>query len=183
MRSAKSEIRNRNWTKSGCQTIEVGSKLWRGGVRKQGSWKPIALLHSKFSLLLVKGLYYSPLLGGCIKCHGKVSTMRKRFTVHWKNVWLASCLFSALWLQCEYLLRTHTHSRTDGDLLVWVTMKCSHNAAHLYWYGLVLSVFSVFCFLFSTSGPATQIDASLRRYVMACKAPSDKGYFSRSLDL
>lgn len=78
---------------------------------------------------------------------------------------------------------THTHSCTDGDLLVWVTMKCSHNAAHLYWYGLVLSVFSVFCFLFSTSGPATQIDASLRRYVMACKAPSDKGYFSRSLDL
>lgn len=27
-----------------------------------------------------------PTVGGCIKCHGKVSTMRKRFTVHWKNV-------------------------------------------------------------------------------------------------
>lgn len=83
----------------------------------------------------------------------------------------------------KIILRSQESKSMDGDLLVWVTMKCSHNAAHLYWYGLVLSVFSVFCFLFSTSGPATQIDASLRRYVMACKAPSDKGYFSRSLDL
>lgn len=43
------------------------------------------------------------------------------------------------------------------------------------------------CFSFylcpCSSGPATQIDASLRRYVMACKAPSDKGYFSRSHSL
>jgi len=44
-------------------------------------------------------------------------------------------------------------------------------------------LFSAFCFLFSTSGPATQIDASLLRYVMACKAASDKGLFSRSPDL
>lgn len=149
MRSAKSEIRNRNWTKSGCQTIEVGSKLWRGGGRKQGSWKPIALLHSKFSLLLVKGLYYSPLLGGCIKCHGKVSTMRKRFTVHWKNVWLASCLFSALWLQCEYLLRTHTHTRARMAIC-WYGWPWNVHTTLLIcigmgWFSLFF-LFSAFCF-------------------------------------
>lgn len=93
------------------------------------------------------------------------------------------CSLATMRIFTSHTLHTHLHTHTlahgwgsvgMGDHEMF-TQRCS---SVLVWVGSLC-----FCFLFSTSGPATQIDASLRRYVMACKAPSDKGYFSRSLDL
>jgi len=122
---------------------------FRGG--EGGSWKPIALLHSKFSLafwwkvstildVLQAMKKFAP-CENCSRCTGKMFDWLRAF-----------CLFYFFCsLATMRIFTPHTHSRAVGDSLVWVTMKCSHNAAHLYLLVLSVSVccflLSVFCFL------------------------------------
>lgn len=118
-----------------------------GGGRKQGSWKPIALLHSKFSLLLVKGLYYSPLLGDALNAMEKFPPCENGSQCTGKMFdWLRA--FFLLFGYNANIYFAHTHTLVHGWRSVGMgdhemfTQRCS---SVLVWVGSLC----FFCFLLS----------------------------------